>query len=257
MSFIPNDREWLEAHYNTAPDKICQAICDIHDSKMLSVGCGDMLIEFGLLNRGAANITGLEIIPSDIDRIHETANRLKAAGFAVPSDYIERLSYKCYDGVNFPYPDDHFDAVYSWGAFEHVSDVVAVLSEMRRVLKPHRRGMISVFPWFTSYYGSHLSDYISEPFFHLKRNKDWIREKLEEYAIQHPDSRDLVTRHMWNEYESLNGYSAEDFYRDFCSVGFSRHNWQLLSYETELTEAPRSTSFSDLMITGSQVSFIK
>ena len=40
------------------------------------------------------------------------------------------------DAVNLPYPDRHFDCVYSFGVLHHIPDVERALAEAHRVLKP-------------------------------------------------------------------------------------------------------------------------
>lgn len=42
-----------------------------------------------------------------------------------------------------PYPDGHFDRVYASEVLEHVTDPARVLAEMRRVLKPDGRAVVS------------------------------------------------------------------------------------------------------------------
>ena len=47
-----------------------------------------------------------------------------------------------YDGKRLPFPDNYFDAVYSYHVLEHVRDVTNVMAETRRVLRP--RGLFYV-----------------------------------------------------------------------------------------------------------------
>lgn len=42
--------------------------------------------------------------------------------------------FMTYDGVNLPFPDEHFDIIYSHQVFEHVRFPEALLSEVKRVL---------------------------------------------------------------------------------------------------------------------------
>jgi SAM-dependent methyltransferase len=46
-----------------------------------------------------------------------------------------------YDGVHLPFPDGHFDAVYSSNVLEHVTDLDALNAEMLRVLRPGGIGL--------------------------------------------------------------------------------------------------------------------
>lgn len=45
------------------------------------------------------------------------------------------IDYRRYDGAQFPWPDDSFDAVLLCYVLHHAQDVRVVLSEMRRVLR--------------------------------------------------------------------------------------------------------------------------
>jgi SAM-dependent methyltransferase len=53
-----------------------------------------------------------------------------------------------YDGKVLPFPDDAFDTVVSFEVFEHVFNLSDVLTEIRRVTKPHGTLLISIpFAW--------------------------------------------------------------------------------------------------------------
>ena len=53
-----------------------------------------------------------------------------------------------YDGKKLPFPDDHFDAVVSFEVFEHVFNLEEVLREIRRVLKPDGKLLVTMpFAW--------------------------------------------------------------------------------------------------------------
>ena len=41
-----------------------------------------------------------------------------------------------YDGENIPFPDSHFDVVFSSNVLEHIKQVDQFLDEIKRVLKP-------------------------------------------------------------------------------------------------------------------------
>lgn len=256
MSFIPSQDSWLDSHYNTAPNKIRDAIGGVQGKRLLSVGCGEPLIEFGVLAQGASEVIGLDIVPEN-NTLSNTAIKLSQNGYHVPDGYQEHIKYVQYDGSVFPFEDDYFDGVYSWGVFEHVHGVNQVLREMKRVLKPGSWGMVSVFPWYPSFYGSHLSDYIDSPFFHHRESAEWVKSKLDEFSAANPEMKDLVSRHMWQEFNSLNKMSPEDFYKEVKDVGFSDHVWELLSYAQSLKDAPRDASLSDLMICGTTVRLLK
>lgn len=48
-----------------------------------------------------------------------------------------------YDGNNIPFPDNHFDAVFSSEVFEHVFNLDNILKEINRVMKPDGKMLIT------------------------------------------------------------------------------------------------------------------
>lgn len=53
-----------------------------------------------------------------------------------------------YDGKTIPFPDAHFDSIFSSEVFEHIFELEASLSELNRVLKTNGQMLISVpFAW--------------------------------------------------------------------------------------------------------------
>ena len=258
MSFIPPMDEWVRTHYVDVANQTVAAIGSLSGKRILDVGCGEPLIALGLLAKGAGHVVGLDVKEMPDFLIESTVWRLANTGFPEARDHAKDLTLLKYDGVTMSLTDDDCDVVFSWGAFEHITDVRSVLLEMKRVMKPDAIGFIKVFPWFASFYGSHLSDFV-EPFAHLKMSNTELYAKLVQYFNDHPESpsKDIVLSHVWPEYLTLNKYSADMFYRDFQSCGFASHKWTPLCYPQELSAAPSSCSFSELMICGLEVVFRK
>jgi ubiquinone/menaquinone biosynthesis C-methylase UbiE len=253
MSFLPSESEHIHSHYYEVVAETITFCGDVFDgATVLNVGCGDMLTDFGFLGHGVKRVVGLDIDAVDSnDRLEAAKSRLATAGITVRPDYRDILSYQMYDGCNFPFPNDFFDFVFSWSAFEHIRDVPAVLSEIRRVVKTDGYAFIQVFPWYHSYYGSHLTDYISEPYFHLNRDEAWVRTKLSE-AVRNGASEHVVD-YMFGQYKTLNKYSANMFYRAVLDCGFRVVKTGVISYEMDLSEAPGFCELSDLMMLGTKV----
>lgn len=252
MTFVPPPDQWVKDHFFGVPQRTAEIIGNFTGKTILDVGCGDMMSDMGLLHAGAGSVVGLDIAPLQHGLLEQVADRIKGAGYYPPADYNERLIHTPYNGRDFPFPDDNFEVVFSWGVFEHVQDVRRVLSEMKRVMRSDGVCFIKVFPWWHSFYGSHLSDWVPEPFAHLKRPTEWIKLELERYVEQNPNMRSLLMDHVWPEFTTLNRYSAEMFYQDVKAVGWTEQKWQLTSYPMDLTLAPSDLSLSDLLICGSE-----
>lgn len=212
-----------------------------------------MIADVGLLSLDVSHITGLDVLRADRNIEEGAAQEVVRAGFPVPGDYATRLKYVPYDGSTFPFPDDSFDFVFSWSAFEHIQDVPRALQEIQRVVTPTGRVFIQVYPWFHSYLGSHLSDYLEEPFVHLTESEEQIRSRLEAFATAHPDKSDLALNHMWGEYRKLNRYSARRFVGEVLDAGFAIERMQATVREEYLPVAPANVPVADIITWGSML----
>ncbi len=104
----------------------------VEHKKILDVGFGNggICIAF---NQAGAVMSGL-----DVDQaLKDIADRHVASHGA-------HVDLRIYDGTNFPYDDDSFDAVVSFSVLEHVTDAEKVISEMLRVLKPGGRILLTL-----------------------------------------------------------------------------------------------------------------
>lgn len=93
-------------------------------SSLLDVGCGPGTITADLAERLAPGpVVGIDAAPGIVDQAR-AAYRLDNLRFEVDDCY--RLSF----------PDDSFDIVHAHQVLQHLSDPVAALVEMRRVVEP-------------------------------------------------------------------------------------------------------------------------
>ncbi len=94
---------------------------------LLDCGCGPGTITVGLARATAPGaVTGIDFEKSQLEIARENATKLG----------IGNVIFECGDAYDLPYQDDGFDAVFSHAMLEHMYDPIAVLTEMRRVLKP-------------------------------------------------------------------------------------------------------------------------
>ena len=115
------------------------------------------------------------------------------------------------------------------------------------------RAFIQVYPWYHCVAGSHLQDFIPDPYVHLTRDADWVREKLHQYDQQHGNTQTDFLNYMFSEYQTLNRYSANRFYQDVSRAGFKVVKARLISYDLDLSQAPPGLDFSSLMICGTKM----
>jgi len=93
--------------------------------RTLEVGCGTGTDLLQFLRAGA--------VAQAIDLSSQSAAlaraRLRFAGFESGRVVLS-------DAENLPFPDNHFDLVYSWGVLHHTPDTIRAVNEVHRVLRP-------------------------------------------------------------------------------------------------------------------------
>ncbi len=256
MSFIPEDNEWIRQHYEGVPAETTSWVGDLHGLDVLDIGCGELLTGFGLMTLGIGTLTALDVHdhpPDFVDSVHQ---HLVAKGYDVPRDHRERVAYVGYDGEHMPFPDEAFDLVFCWGVLEHVANVPQVLDEAFRVTRTGGRAFLFTYPFWPSYYGSHLTDFIHEPFFHLRYDADWVRQRLDEHSATHPEVRDLLL-YLWEAYNSLNHLGSSEYHAMVRKAGFKTEAIDLITTKQDVSMAPDTYPIEDLLICGSRLLLTK
>lgn len=94
---------------------------------LLDCGCGPGTITAGLARiSDPGPVTGIDLEESQLEIARENAAKLG----------VVNVTFERGDVYDLSYPDNQFDAVFSHAMLEHTRDPLAVLTEMRRVLKP-------------------------------------------------------------------------------------------------------------------------
>jgi 2-polyprenyl-3-methyl-5-hydroxy-6-metoxy-1,4-benzoquinol methylase len=96
--------------------------------RVLDVGCGE--------GRFTAELTAARVHGVGIDVAEEPLRRARAAHPGVDVRLVDACG-------PWPLPDASFDAVWAGEVIEHVADTAAWLSEVRRVLRPGGRLLVS------------------------------------------------------------------------------------------------------------------
>jgi SAM-dependent methyltransferase len=178
LSWAKGHHDWFFRHFDHAAATVISYL--LGDSpllrgRILDVGCGDGITDLGIALRtgceeliGIDPFAGFERLPGIV-----AANHLPADVLASPN-----LRFMKEDANFLPFPDDSFDVVLSWGSIEHIAGgYLQALREMKRVLRPD--GLLMMHPGlYYSNAGSHLGEFCSEPFFHLKKSREEIRRMV-------------------------------------------------------------------------------
>lgn len=97
----------------------------------IGVGQGTDLMQFA---KAGAECHGVDITDNHLDL---TQRNFELHG--------KRVDLRRADATALPFPDDHFDCVYSFGVVHHIPEIERVLAEIRRVLKPGGMLMVAVY----------------------------------------------------------------------------------------------------------------
>ncbi len=97
---------------------------DVKGRRVLEIGCG-LGLHASLFARAGARITTTDLTP--------TATRLAQRRFRQQELPVSLAQS---DGERLPFCDASFDRVWSWGVIHHSSNTEAIVSEVRRVLRP-------------------------------------------------------------------------------------------------------------------------
>jgi ubiquinone/menaquinone biosynthesis C-methylase UbiE len=126
LSFYP--KKWFLYRF------IKKHIKKVDQPAILDVGCGTgaTLIDFKRMFGRRVKVVGVDVIHMQVDLAKE---KIKKSGVWAEVDH--------FDGINLPFSDNSFDAIYTSDVLGHVDHVEAWLSELNRVLKPG--GVLAMF----------------------------------------------------------------------------------------------------------------
>jgi SAM-dependent methyltransferase len=128
--FMDDPREGARLERKANPQKFVDKFLKVHLDNLqsgiiLEAGCGSGAFSDTL----ARNYLNLSVIGIDIseDRINQA--RTKASGLKNVKAFIANI-------YHLPFPDNHFDFIYSRFLFEYLKEPVTALKELYRVCKP-------------------------------------------------------------------------------------------------------------------------
>jgi len=219
---------WFHSHYVIAPNMVVgalQAATLPASARILDLGCGDGIMALGVCEASERIVVGSDLTDAFQTLPGRVAEALGDA-HAIPS----RLGFaQAVPGAPLPFPDDHFDAGYSWSVFEHVDGVDALLREVVRVLKPGARFFLQIEPLYYSPFGSHLRRLIPRPWAHLNMSPaDYLAEAAAATDQVRPEEKDVlyqlnafesVKRYLIGEYASLNRITSRQLVDRVLAAG--------------------------------------
>lgn len=129
---LNSQREWLEKHFYDVPriisNKFREINIDLNDKVVLDFGCGDSIIDLGLIE--IANLN--KLIATDINTDSVSISKKRIKHFLGESlDSSEKLVRIQNTETLIPLDCDSIDVAFSWSTFEHVSRPLESLQELK------------------------------------------------------------------------------------------------------------------------------
>jgi SAM-dependent methyltransferase len=253
LSWKRGAADWFYKHFDHAARTTASYL--LGDSpllrgRILDVGCGDGITDLGIALRcEPAELVGIYPFRG-YERLPEILRNANVPADVVPSN----LRFLPASANEIPFEDDRFDVVISWGSLEHIAGGYAkALTEIRRVLKPD--GLLMAHPGlFYSDVGNHLGEFAfarDEPYVHLKRPREWLRETV---LASEPDrmdrSGDVATpADYWRWFTELNPITVPAFEDELRALGFEPWRVALRTHDrVDYTPELQRYSFVDLAV---------
>lgn len=211
---------YIDSQFNHCPDRILPYIKAVGASAetVLDFGCGHGLKALSI----ALKNPNLNVIGVDITQAFD-----RAMDFAIETIGLNGLP----DNLRFCQIDPGeslkefgpVDFIYSWSVFEHIEIELLqdIVSDMYASLSETGDMFCQIAPLYYSPYGSHLRDFLDEPWGHLLRTHANLRNLVQD--AENPElSIDEINRRRWmfGQFEALNHLTAEHLEKILLTAGF-------------------------------------
>ncbi len=226
---------WFAEHYKDAADQVI----DFLAGDGLSLTGRD--IDLGVAHKAEPrSMVGFDIISTDVPWLER---RAREEGVA---DLPECLEFRTCDPLTLPAEDNSFDFVFTWSAFEHVEDPVAVFREIRRILRPGGILMLQIWPLYASEHGAHLWQCIPDAFVQFRLSDDQIERQVRAAGTHSPEQID----EFLEVYATLNRVTLDDLQRAMLAAQMRVAKLEIQSEAVHIPPELSRRSLSQLGISG-------
>lgn len=134
-AFFDHIRPWMSPFkFPWLMQRIEREAALLRGKRLLEVGCGMGYVSLEFIRRGV-RVTATDLTPQAIN--------LTRRHFALENVHAEDVRVE--NALSLSFPDDSFDAVWANGVVHATGDTAGAIREIRRVLKPGGRAIISHF----------------------------------------------------------------------------------------------------------------
>ncbi len=237
---------WFSEHYVDAADQVIEFLAgdglDMAGTDVADVGCGDGIIDLGVAHKAnPRSMVGFDIVPTDPLWLLERAREE-----GVADELPESLEFRTCDALTLPADDASFDFVFTWSAFEHVENPVAVFREIRRILRPGGILMLQIWPLYHSEHGAHLWQCIPDSFVHLFRSSADIEADVRATTRHTPEELDDFIE----VFATLNRVTLDDLQRSMLVASLRVAKLAIQSESVHIPPELARRSLSQLGISG-------
>lgn len=226
---------WFNKHFDHAAKTVISYMfgdSPLLRGRILDVGCGDGITDLSIaLRQRPELLIGIDPFRG-FDRLPAVLRENGLGHIKMP----DSLRFEGIDGNFLPYADDSFDVVISWGSLEHiVGGYLQSLREIKRVLRPD--GLFFVHPGlYYSNLGHHLGEFCSEPFFHLTKSHEELRNLVLNSKPKHIDRAGEFStpEQYWQWFNELNRITVPQFENELRALEFDF--WRVALRTEELIE---------------------
>ena len=240
--------KWFIDHVTKPANEIAEFFdgtnVSLTGARVLDVGCGDGFIDLGIIQKFKPSLlVGTDLFAVDL----EDLRKLSLDHLKKPLPDCLKFS-ECTE-TTLPFPDASFDIVISWSVFEHVSDPVAVLKEIRRVLRPGGYMFLQIWPLFHSQRGSHLWNWYPEGWEHLQKSAKTLHTEISETLLGSPE----LLNSMLVDLETLNRLTMDQLQDSISASGMTIRRVALQADTINVPPSLLRYRLTDLAISGVKI----